>query len=49
MSEGGSSVPTFSFEQNISSKKQKIWSFDGLERTNHIALEKELPFDYENN
>ena len=49
MSEGGSSVPTFSFEQNISSKKQKIWSFDGIERTNHIALEKELPFDYENN
>lgn len=34
MSEGDSSVPTFSFEQNISSKKQKIWSFDGLERTN---------------
>ena len=34
MSEGDSSVPTFSFEQNISSKKQKIWRFDGLERTN---------------
>ena len=34
MSEDDSSVPTFSFEQNISSKKQKIWSFDGLERTN---------------